>query len=452
MNNFYLGTIAIINLMMLGMTFHVLAYSGFTRKQKKWFTWTFLTIVFCCFAEFAVHCGFYDADFRIPLTILTILQFSLSPILAMLFCGALGLRGQKVVAIVFFSLGLVAEFVCAFKGWIFSFDEAGYHRGPYFYIYEIFFSVSFVYLLVCLFIVGRRFKSRDLVTIACIFVIVASGIALTMFSDEIFGEEIHVTYIAIGLCACLSYIYYNDLVQDDIKTELVDKQIKMSSMQNHIITALASLIESRDAETGEHVIRTSYYAKRLAEEIKGLKSYSKEINDEFVALIYLLAPLHDVGKIVVSDQILTKPARLTPEEFEEMKKHASMGGVVIRQILEGVADEDYLKFASDIATYHHERWDGTGYPQGLKGKKIPLAARIMAIADVFDALTSERCYKPKMEPEKAFQIIEEEAGTHFDPSLVKVFLKHKDEYLNYLSGGVPTEIINEEKNDEVAQS
>ena len=452
MNNFYLGTIAIINLMMLGMTFHVLAYSGFTRRQKKWFTWTFLTIVLCCFAEFAVHCGFYDADFRIPLTILTILQFSLSPILAMLFCGALGLRGQKVVAIVFFSLGLVAEFVCAFKGWIFSFDEAGYHRGPYFYIYEIFFSVSFVYLLVCLFIVGRRFKSRDLVTIACIFVIVASGIALTMFSDEIFGEEIHVTYIAIGLCACLSYIYYNDLVQDDIKTELVDKQIKMSSMQNHIITALASLIESRDAETGEHVIRTSYYAKRLAEEIKGLKSYSKEINDEFVALIYLLAPLHDVGKIVVSDQILTKPARLTPEEFEEMKKHASMGGVVIRQILEGVADEDYLKFASDIATYHHERWDGTGYPQGLKGKKIPLAARIMAIADVFDALTSERCYKPKMEPEKAFQIIEEEAGTHFDPSLVKVFLKHKDEYLNYLSGGVPTEIINEEKNDEVAQS
>ncbi len=437
-----------MTLMMLGMTFHVLAYSGFTKKQKKWFTWTFLSIVFCCFAEFAVHCGYYDPDLKIPLYILTVLQFSLSPILAMLFCGALGLRGQKVVAIVFFTMGIIAETVCAFKGWIFSFDEIGYHRGTYFYIYEIFFSVSFAYLLVCLFVVGRRFRSRDLVTIACIFVIIAAGIALTMFSKELFNEEIHVTYIAIGLCACLSYIYYNDLVQEDVKTELVDKQEKMSRMQNHIITALASLIESRDANTGEHVIRTSYFAKNLAEEIKGMKSYSKEVSDEFVQLIYLLAPLHDVGKIVVSDQILTKPARLTPEEFEEMKKHASMGGVVIKQILEGVADDDYLKFASDIAMYHHERWDGTGYPTGLKGKKIPLAARIMAIADVFDALTSERCYKPKMEPEKAFQIIEEEAGTHFDPQLVKVFLKNKELYVNYLNG---QETI-EQKNEEVAQS
>ena len=451
MNNFYLGTIAIITLMMLGMTFHVLAYSGFTKKQKKWFTWTFLTIVFCCFAEFAVHCGYYDSDFKIPLYILTILQFSLSPILAMLFCGALGLRGQKVVATVFFAIGAIAESVCAFKGWIFSFDEIGYHRGPYFYIYEIFFSVSFVYLLVCLFIVGKRFRSRDLVTIACIFVLVAAGIVLTMFSDEIFHEEIHVTYIAIGLCSCLSYIYYNDLVQDDIKTELVDKQIKMSGMQNHIITSLASLIESRDADTGEHVIRTSYYAKRLAEEIKPLKTYGKEMNDEFVALIYLLAPLHDVGKIVVSDQILTKPARLTPEEFEEMKKHASMGGIVVRQILEGVSDEEYVKFASDIAMYHHERWDGTGYPEGLKGKKIPLAARIMAIADVFDALTSERCYKPKMEPEQAFKIIEEEAGTHFDPNLVKIFLKHRDEYENYLNV-CNAEKLEETKKDDVAVS
>lgn len=441
-NWFYLSTIAVVALMMLGMTFHVLTYRGFNKKQKRWFTWTFLSIVFCCFSEFAVHCGYYNPDFKVPLIILTMLQFSLSPVLAVFFCGALGLRGQKVVAIVFFALGLVAETVCIFNGWIFSFNETGYLRGDYFFAYEIFFSVSFAYLLVCLFIVGRRFKNRDLVTIGMVFVIVAAGIAILIFFEQ------HVTYIAIGLCACLSYIYYNDLVQQDMKAELVDKQEKMSRMQNHIITALASLIESRDANTGEHVIRTSYFAKNLAEEIKGMKSYSKEVTDEFVQLIYLLAPLHDVGKIVVSDQILTKPARLTPEEFEEMKKHASMGGVVIKQILEGVADEDYLNFASDIAMYHHERWDGTGYPTGLKGKKIPLAARIMAIADVFDALTAERCYKPKMEPEKAFQIIEEEAGTHFDPQLVKVFLKNKEQYVNYLAAQEATDA----KKEDIVQS
>ena len=115
-----------------------------------------------------------------------------------------------------------------------------------------------------------------------------------------------------------------------------------------------------------------------------------------------------------------------------MKKHAEMGGVVIRKILDGITDEKLLEFASDIATYHHERWDGTGYCKGLKGNKIPLAARIMAIADVYDALTSVRCYKDKMPPEEAFKIIKEEAGTHFDPKLVKVLLKHKEQYLEFL--------------------
>ena len=111
-----------------------------------------------------------------------------------------------------------------------------------------------------------------------------------------------------------------------------------------------------------------------------------------------------------------------------MKRHASEGGVVIRKILEGVTDEDYLNFASDIATYHHERWDGSGYPKGLKEDKIPLSARIMAIADVFDALVSERCYKQKMPFEEAINIIKEESGSHFDPQLVEVFLAHQEKY------------------------
>ena len=120
---------------------------------------------------------------------------------------------------------------------------------------------------------------------------------------------------------------------------------------------------------------------------------------------------------------------VTFEEFEQMKKHASSGGKIVRQILSGITDEEYIEFAADIATYHHEKWNGTGYPEHLSKENIPLSARIMAIADVFDALISERCYKKAMPPEKAFGIIKEESGSHFDPKLVDVFLAHKEDFL-----------------------
>ena len=157
--------------------------------------------------------------------------------------------------------------------------------------------------------------------------------------------------------------------------------------------------------------------------------YAAQLDDHVIELLYQLAPMHDIGKIVVSDKILRKPGRLTAEEFEQMKLHASEGGSVVRNVLSGITDEDYVSFASDIATYHHERWDGTGYPRGLAGEAIPLPARIMAIADVFDALISERCYKKVIPPEKAFEIIREESGTHFDPLLAQVFLNHREDFL-----------------------
>ena len=129
-----------------------------------------------------------------------------------------------------------------------------------------------------------------------------------------------------------------------------------------------------------------------------------------------------------SDKILRKPARLTPDEFEEMKKHAALGGDVAKHILHDIGDEHYLEFAYDIATYHHERWEGGGYPKGIKGEEIPLSARIMAIADVFDALVSKRCYKEAMPVDKAFDVIKSESGTHFDPKLVELFIKNKEMY------------------------
>ena len=254
-------------------------------------------------------------------------------------------------------------------------------------------------------------------------IIIAGIIPMAIF-------KINITYTAIAIAASLCYIYYNDLVQQDIQAELITNQQKIYAMQEHMISGLANMIENRDLETGGHIFRTSFYVRTLSENARRDGVYADKIDDEFINLMQSLSPLHDIGKILISDNILQKPGKLTKEEFEQMKKHASQGGAVVHEILNGVTDDEYLSFASDIATYHHEWWDGSGYPNGLKGEEIPLSARIMAIADVYDALISKRCYKDAMPVDKAFEIIKEESGTHFDPKLVEVFLNHKEDFLN----------------------
>lgn len=421
---FYLNVFIITELLMLAMTFHVLHYSGFNKIQKVWFIVTFLVIMFNSAAEYAVHCGYYDKIFAIPLTILTVIQFSISPVLAMLFTGALGLNYQGRIAIIFFGVNLLIETIAAPFGWVFSFTETGYERGPLFLVlYGLSYVLSLGYLVVSLFFVGRKFRHRDAITIIAIMVVLVAGIIpMSIF-------KINVAYLAIAIGSSICYIYYNDLVQEDMKAELVAHQKKMSAMQENIISGLANLIESRDIETGEHVARTSLYVKLIAENAKKDGVYSNVIDDHFISLLFTLAPMHDVGKIVVSDKILKKPGKLTPAEYEEMKKHASEGGNVVRKILSNITDEEYLDFASNLATYHHERWDGSGYPKGLKGEEIPLEARIMSIADVFDALISKRCYKEAIPIDEAIEIIKQESGTHFDSKLVDIFLKYQDQFV-----------------------
>ena len=419
---FYAGAIILTELMMVAMTLHVLYYSGFTKLQKTWFLLTFGSIMLCAGAEFAVHCGYYNPKFAVPLTVLTVLQFSVAPALGVLFTGALGLEKQGRIAVAYLCVNLVIETVAAPFGWIFYFNEAGYFRGDGFMVYEAFYLVSLVYLVVCMVLIGKKFHNRDVRTIIMILVVLVAGILpMTLY-------KLNITYIAIAIGACLCYIYYNDLVQQDIQAELVANQQQMSRMQSHIISGLSNLIENRDIETGEHVVRTGIYVRTLAECAARDGVYANELDAHFIDKMQLLAPMHDIGKVVVSDSILKKPGRLTPAEFEIMKKHAAAGGAVVREVLGGVADEEYISFAADIATYHHEWWNGLGYPSGLAGAEIPLCARIMAIADVFDALVSERCYKAPIDREAAFAVIRAEAGTHFDPRLVEVFLRHKDEF------------------------
>ena len=172
---------------------------------------------------------------------------------------------------------------------------------------------------------------------------------------------------------------------------------------------------------GEHVIRTKQYVGMIARQMQKDDQYKAFLTDHTILEIENAAALHDVGKIAVSDLILLKPGRLTPEEFEEIKKHSTKGGQVIRNIFSTFEDDAaFLKIAEDIAVSHHEKWNGTGYPAGLKGEEIPLPARIMAVADVFDALVSVRVYKPAMTPEAALDLIVSESGSHFDPDIIRV--------------------------------
>ena len=203
----------------------------------------------------------------------------------------------------------------------------------------------------------------------------------------------------------------------------------IGKLQNGMILVLADMVESRDQNTGEHVRKTAAYTKIIMEELRREHIYEDELTDKFIEDVFHSAPLHDVGKIQVPDAILNKPGKLTDEEFATMKTHTTEGAKIITSAIEMVSEENsgYLMEARNLAHYHHEKWNGSGYPCGLKGTEIPLSARVMAVADVFDALVSKRSYKDGFPFEKAMAIIREGSGTHFDPNVAEAFLRAEDQ-------------------------
>lgn len=223
----------------------------------------------------------------------------------------------------------------------------------------------------------------------------------------------------------------NNLQNDIIKKsdEITEQNKKIIYIQEQTIYGMANLIESRDSDTGEHVKRTSLYVELLGKAAKEAGYHKEIITDGYIELLKKAAPMHDIGKIAVSDSILKKPGKLTEEEFKKIQNHTIAGEKIIREVLSGIESEDYVKIAADVAVGHHERWDGNGYPYKLKGEEIPLEARIMAIADVFDALVSPRCYKDPFSTDEAFEIISLSRGTHFDPVLTDLFISKKDEVI-----------------------
>ncbi|MCE9548487.1 MAG: response regulator [Planctomycetia bacterium] len=197
-----------------------------------------------------------------------------------------------------------------------------------------------------------------------------------------------------------------------------------------VIFALAKLAESRDPETGRHLERVQRYSQVLATQLGQDPRFANEADDEFVRLVYQTSPLHDIGKVGIPDSILLKPDRLSDEEFETMKHHTLLGAQTLEAALRQNPSARFLQVARDIALSHHERFDGRGYPQGLAGEQIPLSARIVALADVYDALTSRRIYKAAYSPHVARDTIRSESGTHFDPAVVEAFLKAEPQFLS----------------------
>ena len=234
-------------------------------------------------------------------------------------------------------------------------------------------------------------------------------------SPEIFSLDLMnvLTFCVVGIAI------YSVICTRNVRE--IYQSIRIEKIQRGIISTLATVVEERDQSTGDHINRTVDYMEKLVGGMKKMEKYDS-VSDNFYDSVILAAPMHDIGKIRVPDNILNKPGRLTNQEYEIMKKHSDYGAEIIQKAMKDVEDAAYCDIACNIARYHHERFDGTGYPSGLTGEDIPLEARMMALADVYDALVSERVYKKPYSKSKAREIIREGSGTQFDPDLAAIFL------------------------------
>ena len=223
-----------------------------------------------------------------------------------------------------------------------------------------------------------------------------------------------------------------DFLRDKAKyleQEVAKRTREVMAIQDVTIQALASLAETRDSDTGNHIRRTQHYVRALAEHLKDHPRFARLLTDANIERLFKSAPLHDIGKVGIPDHILLKPGRFDADEFQIMKTHAALGCDAISHAERSLGTEvEFLRTAKEIALSHQEKWDGSGYPQGLSGEAIPLSARLMAVADVYDALISRRVYKDAMPHEQAVTIIAEGKGKHFDPDLVDAFLQISDEF------------------------
>ena len=320
---------------------------------------------------------------------------------------ALSEQGTSVYRFILYGLLAVLLFLFYVKGknWRSWFHENMQHRSL---------RKSEKYLLWVIGILLMFFSNTD----SAAMQIVAGG-GNAWAADNIHSQGI-VSYIGVSsISAFVMTVTIIVLIMQGNKRAFYHE--KVSHMQSGMITFMAEVVENRDDNTGGHIRRTAAYVECIAKELKRQGRYSNILTDRYLSDMVVAAPLHDIGKIHISDAVLNKTGKLTEEEFEIMKTHTTAGEELLIHAKEELGESGYLNTAVEMAAYHHEWWNGKGYPYGISGEEIPLCARIMAVADVFDALTSKRCYKSAMPLEKAYAIIREESGTHFDPAVVEAF-------------------------------
>lgn len=251
-------------------------------------------------------------------------------------------------------------------------------------------------------------KSRRSVLITCLM-IMAGVLSIQIIFPEMLISSIAITITIFG-------IYMN--IENFANIEL-------ERFNQEMIHSFADIVESRDGNTGQHIKRTTVYVEIISNELRKSSKYSKILNQDYIDNLIQAAPMHDIGKISVSDTILLKPGKLTDEEYEQMKLHTTKGAELIKRTFNENFNNQYTQMAYEVALYHHEKWNGKGYPYGLEKEDIPLCARIMAVADVFDAVSQNRCYRKAMSLDQSFSIIEKGKGTDFDPVIAECFLKSR---------------------------
>lgn len=309
------------------------------------------------------------------------------------------------------------------------------------------FIISVILILVFLpeleFIIGKKVNySMGISVVVCYLVILLYFILIFVFTVrrikylEVRKRINVMSFLFISLLILISQIIFPEILISSLVPafSLIALYIniedpvlrRMENYNSEIVTSFATLVESRDSSTGSHVKRTKSYVKILLDEIKTNNLYSSIMTKDFEDKMMNAAPMHDIGKISIPDTILQKPGKLTDEEYSVMKKHSVLGGEIIQEIFKDMDDKEFLNIAYDVTRYHHEKWNGNGYPEGLVGKEIPFSARIMAIADVFDAISAKRCYRDAMPLEKCFAIIKEGKGVDFDPVLTDLFLNARE--------------------------
>src|SRR5471032_3324780 len=258
-------------------------------------------------------------------------------------------------------------------------------------------------------------------------------LGLSLGAADYITKPISAPIVQARIKTQLSMKRVHDFLRDQnhfLETEVQIRTREVVALQDVTIHTMASLAETRDSETGNHIRRTAFYVKALAEKLRDNPRFSAFLTDKNIELLFKSAPLHDIGKVGIPDRILLKPVRFEGNEMEIMKTHTTLGrDAIIAAERELGVEVDFLKYAKEIAYGHQEKWDGSGYPEGLSGDAIPISARLMAVADVYDALISRRVYKDGMSHEAAVAIITEGRGRHFDPDMVDAFLELQQDFI-----------------------